>query len=186
MTLVAPLSALCVVEASSIARGFVALDAVAKKVAVTVKLARPMSPGKFVLMFGGDVESTHEGHAIAVETVGSGLLDALLLPGVHAGLLPAMDHALVSRSGEAIGIVEMLTVCAAVGAADAALKAVDVDVVRMQLAVGVGGKAWFTIAGALGDVQAALDAVRDHSDAARTVALECIAQPHAEVRGFLS
>ena len=80
----------------------------------------------------------------------------------------------------------MTTVASAVAAADAALKAVDVAVVRMQLAVGVGGKGWFTIAGALADVAAALDAVKSSVREDRVVAIELIAQPHGEVRGWLS
>ncbi|MBI1944132.1 MAG: BMC domain-containing protein [Deltaproteobacteria bacterium] len=180
------LEAVAVVETASIARGFVALDALVKKAAVTVARAAPVSPGKFVLIFGGDVEATRESHQAALEAAGSGLVDELFLPGAHPSLLPAIDAAVAHAPGEAIGIVEMSTVAAAVLAADAALKAVDVAVLRMHLAVGVGGKGWFTLAGALADVEAALGAVKAAAREDRVVAIELIAQPHGEIRGFLA
>lgn len=179
------LEAVAVVETSSIARGFVALDALVKKAPVTVKLARPMSPGKLVVVFGGAVEVTRESHQAALEILQSDLVDEVFLPGAHARLLPVMDQAISPVLGDAMGIVEMSTVAAAVHAADVALKSVDVAVLRMQLAVGVGGKGWFTIAGALADVGAALEAVKDTARADRVVAIELIAQPHGEVRGWM-
>jgi microcompartment protein CcmL/EutN len=64
------------------------------------------------------------------------------------------------------------------------MEAVDVAVVRLHLALGVGGKGWLTLAGQLSDVEAALDAVRATAKPDRLVGVELIAQPHAEIRGF--
>lgn len=180
------LEAVAVVETASIARGFVVLDAIAKRAVVTVKAARPTSPGKFVIVFGGPVANVEESMEAARETAGSDVIDELLLPGAHAALLSALDGAGPPAAGESVGIVETTTVASAVLAADVALKATDVGVLRMHLAIGVGGKGWFTIAGALPDVDAALAAVRERVPAERLVGVELIAQPHGEVRGFLS
>jgi microcompartment protein CcmL/EutN len=177
--------ALAVIETGSIARGFVVVDAVVKKAPVTVKVARPVSPGRFLLVFGGGVEVTLEGVEAARSVAGSDVVDELFLAGVHPGLLPAVDRAITPERGEAVGIVETTTVSAALLAADTALKAVDVTVLRMHLAIGVGGKGWFTLCGPVGDVDAALEAVRATVRPDRLVASELIAQPHPEVRGFL-
>lgn len=185
MSTMSALEAVCVIETGSIARGFVVLDALVKKAPVVVKVARPVSPGKLVLLFGGDVEAAFEAFDAARAVAGTDLIDELFLPGAHKALLPAIDCAVVPHAGEAVGIVEMSTVAAAVHAADVALKTVDVTVLRMHLAVGVGGKGYFTLAGPLGDIAAALDAVRGSANAARVVAIELIPQPHPEVRGFL-
>jgi microcompartment protein CcmL/EutN len=186
MTTSAPtFEALAVIETASIARGFVVLDAVVKKAPVVVRHARPVSPGIFLLVFGGGVEVTLEGLEAARSVAGSDVVDELFLPGIHPGLLPAVDRQIAPERGEAVGIVETKTVSAALLAADTALKAVDVTVLRMHLAIGTGGKGWFTLCGPVGDVDAALDAVRAVTRADRLVALERIAQPHPEVRGFL-
>jgi microcompartment protein CcmL/EutN len=181
-----PLQALAVIETSSIARGFVVVDAIVKKAPVVVKMAKPVSPGKFVIVFGGGVESVLEAVEEARSVAGSTIIDELWLPGVHPAVLPAIEHALVAEAGEAIAIVETTTVASAILAADTALKAVDVSVVRLHLALGVGGKGWFTLAGELADLQAAVDAVTATAKPDRLVACEIIARPHAEIRGFLS
>ena len=180
------LEAIAVVETGSIARGFVTLDALVKRAQVSVKLARPVSPGKLAIVFGGGVEVTRESWQVACEVAAGDLVDELFLPGAHRMLLPAIDHAIVPNGGDAVGIVEMSTIAAAVHAADVALKAVEVSVLQMHLAVGVGGKGWFTLAGALGDVGAALDAVRENARADRVVGIELIPHPHGEIRGWLT
>jgi microcompartment protein CcmL/EutN len=180
------LQALAVIETASIARGFVVADAVIKKAPIVVKTARAVSPGKFLLIFGGDIEATLESIETGRSVAGSDIIDELFLPGAHLALLPAIDRAIVAEAGEAIAIVETGTVAAAILAADAALKAVDVSVLKMRLALGVGGKGWFTLAGDLAAIEAAVDAVRASVRADRLVAVEIIPRPHAELRGFLS
>jgi microcompartment protein CcmL/EutN len=186
MSTTATFEALAVIETGSIARGFVVLDAVVKRAPVSVRIARPVSPGRFLLVFGGGVDVTLESVEEARSVAGSDVVDELFLPGAHPALLPAIDRAIAAEHGEAVGIVETSTVSAAVLAADTALKAVDVRVLRMHLALGTGGKGWFTLCGPVADVDAALDAVRAGVRADRVIALERIAQPHAEVRGFFS
>jgi microcompartment protein CcmL/EutN len=180
------LEAVSVIEAASIARGFVMLDALVKKAPVTVRAARPVSPGKLVVVFGGDVDSTLESHKHALEVIGSCVIDELFLPGAHPALLAAIDATIAPKEGESVGLVETTTVAASVLAADIALKAVDVAVPRMHLALGIGGKGWFAITGALPDVTAALDAVKEGVREDRVVAIELIPQPHGEVRGFFT
>jgi microcompartment protein CcmL/EutN len=178
--------ALFVMETASIARGFLVLDAAVKRAPVTVRWARPVSPGRFVLVFGGSVEVTQESLEAARSAAGSDIVDEVYLPGVHPALLPAIDRSIAAERGEAVGIVETSTVASAIHAADLALKAVDVSVLRMHLALGTGGKGWFTICGPVGDVDAALEAVRSGVQPERIVGIELLAQPHPEIRGFLA
>lgn len=186
MTSSSGLQALAVIETASIARGFVVADAIIKKAPVTVRFARPVSPGRFLLVFGGGIESTLEGIQAGRIAAGSDVIDELFLPGAHPLLLPAIEQAFAPAEGDAVAIIETTTVASAVLAADVALKAVAISVLRMRLAMGVGGKGWFSIAGDLADVEAAVDAVRSATPHERLVATEVIAQPHPELRGFLS
>lgn len=181
-----PYEAVALVEIASIARGYVALDAIAKRARVSVKLARPVTPGKLVILFGGDVASAAESLEAAREVAGSLLVDELFLPFAHAALLPALDGAVAPEPGDAVGVVEIATVASTLRAADVALKACDVAVARVHLALGIGGKGYFVIAGPLADVEAALEAVRGEISVDKVVGIELIAQPHGEVRGFLS
>lgn len=178
--------AVALVEIASIARGFVALDALMKRAQVSVRAARPVTPGKYVILFGGDVAAVGESLEAAREVAGGDLIDELMLPYAHRALLPAIDGELQPEPGESVGVVEMTTVAATVAAADVALKATEVAMLRVHLAIGVGGKGWFTMAGALADVEAALEAVKENARPDRVVALELIPQPHKEARGWFS
>lgn len=177
--------AVALVEVASISKGYVTLDAVAKRARVTVKIARPVTPGKLLILFAGDVAAVAESLEAARETAGAQLIDELFLPYAHRRLLPALDGVAQPEPGESVGVVELATVAATLEAADVALKATDVALVRMHLAVGIGGKGYFTLAGELADVEAALDAVRDHAKPDRVVGIELIPRPHGEVRGFM-
>jgi len=185
MTSVSGHDALAVVEISTIARGYVVLDALVKKAPVTVRVARAVTPGKLVIVFSGDVASVEEAFEAAREHAKGTIVDDVLLPAAHAGLLPAIDGALVPASGDAIGVVETSTVASSVRAADAALKAALVVVPKARLAIGIGGKGVFVVCGALADVEAAVDAATAEIPVEKRVAIEIIAQPHDEVRGFL-
>lgn len=181
-----PGEALALVEITSIARGFLTLDALAKRAEVTVHWARPVTPGKFIILFAGGVASVGEALEAARECAQSLLLDEVLLPYAHRDLLGALRGRTQPEPGDAVGIVEMTTVASTVQMADVALKATEVAVLKLHLALGIGGKGYFNLAGELGDVEAALDAVRAEALAERVVGIELIPQPHAEVRGFMS
>jgi len=60
-----------------------------------------------------------------------------------------------------------------------------VRLVELQLARGIGGKAFFTLTGALADVEAAVEAAVGILDAALLQATEFIAAPHADLVGRL-
>ena len=179
------LAAVALLEIDSIARGYLCLDVVIKRAAVTVKHACPVTPGKFLLLFGGEVAEVEEALEAGRACVADQLLDELWLPGAHPQLLPSVAGAIAPAPGEAIGVVETSSVAAALLAADVALKVTEVSVLKLHLAVGIGGKGYFTLAGDHADVEVAVDAAAAAA-AERLVATEVIARPHPEVRGFFS
>jgi len=81
----------------------------------------------------------------------------------------------------ALGIVETTTVAATILAADAAAKAALVRLIEMQLARGIGGKAYFIVTGTLAEVEAAVEAALGAVDAATVRATEIIAAPHEDL-----
>nr|AXH38012.1 Tspycatcher [synthetic construct] len=120
---------------------------------------------------------------------GSGaLLDELELPYAHEQLWRFLDAPVVAdaweEDTESVIIVETATVCAAIDSADAALKTAPVVLRDMRLAIGIAGKAFFTLTGELADVEAAAEVVRERCGA-RLLELACIARPVDELRGRL-
>jgi microcompartment protein CcmL/EutN len=57
--------------------------------------------------------------------------------------------------------------------------------IELQLARGIGGKAFFTLTGSLADVEAAVEAAVGILDAALVQATEIIAAPHDDLVGKL-
>ena len=100
--------------------------------------------------------------------------------------MSAIDGAAAVAEGESIGVVETTTISSCIYAADLALKACETQVLKMHLALGIGGKGYFTLAGDLAAIEASLDAVLAFVAADRLVAVECIPRPHAEVRGWMA
>ncbi|MFI5291091.1 MAG: BMC domain-containing protein, partial [Polyangia bacterium] len=60
--------ALGLVETSSIARGLVVADQMVKKAPVALVLARPVSPGKHLVLVTGEVADVGEAMRIGLET----------------------------------------------------------------------------------------------------------------------
>lgn len=178
--------ALALIELSSIARGYQVADAVVKRAPVALRECRPVSPGKFLVLFDGDVASVDESFRRGLEVAGDRLVDKLFLPQAHAQLGPAVRGQASARAGagvavESYAVVETLTVAATLLAADAAAKAAAVRVVEMQLARGIGGKAFFALSGALAEIEAAVEAAVTVADRALVVGTEIIPAPHEDL-----
>jgi microcompartment protein CcmL/EutN len=153
-------------------------DAVVKKAAVRVLRSHPIDPGKYLLLFAGDVAEVEEGMDAGEEVSAEMLLDRLLLPQVHDEVVPAIigHHALPPLGS--LGIVEAHSVAGAVVGLDAALKAAAVRTVEMRLAAGMGGKGYFVVTGELSDVDAAVEAAVEV--AGPDTMVEVIASPHPD------
>ncbi len=178
--------ALGIVELSHIARGIVVADAALKRAAVDLFASRPISGGKHLIFMQGEVAVVEESMDAAVGRAGKSLLDRLMLPFAHAQLWSMMPDPVVGSGwqGESVAIVETSTICAAVGACDAAAKAADVHLCDMRLGEGIAGKAFFTMSGDLTQIEAARDAAV-HVAGDRLLHVELIAQPASEIHGRL-
>jgi microcompartment protein CcmL/EutN len=175
--------ALALIEIASIARGHRVADAMVKRAPVELLRCDPVSPGKLLVLVAGEVASVDEAFRAGLDVAGDATLDRLYLPQAHEQLPGAIRGE--ARAGEAagvaaLGVVETKTVAAAILAADAALKAAVVRLIEMQLARGIGGKAYFVVTGALAEVEAAVEAGVGAVDAAAVFATEIIAAPHAD------
>jgi microcompartment protein CcmL/EutN len=179
-----PGPALGLFELESLAKGPVVADAVLKQAEVRIAIAEAVTPGKYLLVFSGPVAEVEESFAAGAEVGGSRILDRLLLAHVHEAVLAGLDGRFV-RPGplDAIGLVELQTVAAALRAADVALKRALVRLTALQLARGIGGKGTFTLCGVQHDVEAALEGAAAAVDPTLLVATELIQRPHPELRG---
>jgi microcompartment protein CcmL/EutN len=174
--------ALGLLEIGSLARALTTVDALLKRAQVQLVIHRPVSPGKQLILFRGEVATVEESFAAGVEAAGAQLLDKLFLPGAHESLWPHLGgHPPPIRLRGALCVVECSTVVAAVLGADAAAKAAEVTLTELRLGAGIGGKGAFVFTGVLDSVEASADAARAIIEPARLIELELVAQPHEDL-----
>ncbi|HEY7957180.1 MAG TPA: BMC domain-containing protein [Polyangia bacterium] len=176
--------ALGLVETSSIARGLVVADQMVKKAPVALVLARPVSPGKHLVLVTGEVADVGEAMRIGLETAAHTLVDSLELAQVAPELLAALSRK-PTQPGGAVGIFETFSVASTLLAADAAAKAAEVTLCELRLADGLGGKAYFILSGAQADVEAGLYAAETAIPTGLLLARELIARPHDDLLAHL-
>ncbi len=172
--------ALLILELESIARGYVALDAMAKRAVVSVLFAEPITPGKYwIALHGGEAE-LEESLGAGLDAAGGKRVDHVLLPYANADVLAAVAAGGGVRGAAAegsVGVLELGSIAAAVRAADAAMKCAAVRLVDLHLARGIGGKGTVVLTGALEDVEAAIAEGAAAATDAWVVGTEIIANP---------
>ena len=152
--------AIAAIETSSIAQGTVAADAILKTAEVEILELGPLSPGKFWILIGGEVATVRASFQRGLEVAGETLLDSLFIPQLHDLVIPALRGTCPPQDHDALGIIETLTAASAIVAADRAAKAAEVVLRDLRLSNGLGGKGVLWLSGAVGDVQAAVEAGR--------------------------
>ena len=145
------------IELASIGRGLRVTDEVAKKAPVDMLTAEPLSSGKFMVLFSGEVAPVEESLAAGQVAGAELVINTLFIPNIHPQVLEAVDGP-IERAIDSLAIVETLSIASTVTAADAAAKAANIELIQIRLARGIGGKGFFTLTGPLPDVEAAMEA----------------------------
>lgn len=154
------MSALGMLEVSSIAVAFQVQDSMLKASNVELVLARTICSGKYIVMVGGDVAAVEASVGAGREASMEALIDDLVIPNIDKRVFPAISGAVALRDEEkdALGVVEAFSVSAIIEAADAALKAASVKLFRIHVAMAIGGKGFLMLTGTVSDVEAAVAA----------------------------
>ena len=178
--------AIALIEIASIAVGFLVADAVVKKAPIRLLRAQTASPGKFIVLFTGDVASVEEAYKAGIEAAAEVVIDTLFLPGVHELVLPAIDGLTNETTIDSFAAIETFSFAAAIIAADVAVKAAPVGLIEIRPPVGLGGKSFITLTGVLEDLQAAVAAA---VAAVQPGGMLCrhilIANPHGDLTSFI-
>lgn len=149
--------ALALLELDSIAVGIEAGDAMAKRAPVDLLRAGTIHPGRYLVLVAGAVADVEEA-LLAGSTVGGPcIVDRVFLPHVHDAVVGALRGDRRAGTGDALGVVETLSVAAAIDAADAGVKGARVGLLDLRLGDGLGGKAYLLFDGPVSEVEAAVE-----------------------------
>ncbi|MEE8591321.1 MAG: BMC domain-containing protein [Spirochaetia bacterium] len=173
-------------EYSSIAVGFLALDAIVKAAPVNILATRIVTPGKFIVLFTGDVASVEASLTAGRDSREEDLLDELFIPNLDRKVIPAIAGPVSVQEWDALGIIESLSVTAGIVAADLAAKEAEVRIPEIRLAGGMGGKSTIKVMGRLEDVEASLAAGAGYVQGKGLLCRQVlIPRPHPDIWGHL-
>ena len=146
------------IELTSIAAGFQTADAMLKTSAVDLLLSRSICSGKYMVMVRGDVSSVQAAVSAGVSAARFSVIDSFVIPNLHEAVFPAIAGSTKVEQLEALGILESFSVASLIEGADAAVKAANVQLIEIRLAMALGGKAFVTLTGNVAAVESAIDA----------------------------
>ena len=152
--------AIGILELSSIATGYLVEDGMLKAADVELLVARTICPGKFIVVVGGAVSAVQTALKAGERLAAGFQVDQIFLPNVDPQLFPALTGStdLPIGKGKALGIIETFSSSSIVRAGDAAAKAANVTLLRVHIAMAVGGKGFLLLCGDVGATTAAITA----------------------------
>lgn len=154
----AKLQSLAMIESNSIAVGIEAADYMVKAAQVEILMLKTICPGKFVVAVYGEVSSTQAALDAGLAYGKDAVVDHFQIPNISPSVISAMSSTVDTVRGGAIGVIETFSAAASIYAADIAVKAADIDLMEVRIAMGLGGKAFCLISGDVAAVQSAVDA----------------------------
>lgn len=173
--------AVAVVELHTTAVGLAAADTVLKTADCPLFKASTVCPGKFLLVFGGQLSAVREAYALLQRTYQGEMLDAFFLGQISEQLLTGLSGGVdpTAAPGLAVGVIETFSAASAIAAADAAVKAAEVQVLDVRLAQGMTGKGVVYLSGTVAAVETALQAgAKAIRDSGNLCATGCLPSPH--------
>lgn len=170
------------VEIKNVSKGIVVTDEMLKSAGVTLISSGAVCPGKYVTMVGGELSAIRAAVQRAELISEDAMLDKFVIGNLGDNVYDAVCGTAKVENKRALGIIETFTAASAILAADAAVKAGDIELVEVRIATGMGGKCFVTMTGDVADVRAAVEAgARFAAEQGYLINTEVIANPHPEL-----
>lgn len=113
-------------------------------------------------------------------------MDECVIPRVHPQVIKAINMTSIPERYQAIGVMEFYSVTASVYAADAAVKAADVDLVDVRLGTGIGGKSFVVLTGEVAAVSESIKCgINTPNAEGMVISHVVIPSPHPELLSSL-
>ncbi len=170
--------AIGVIEYKSIGKGIESLDAMLKCADVSVLDSRMICIGKYFVIITGEVAAVTNSLEAGKEVAKDAVIGAMVVPSVAEGVLEKVN-APIDKSGiEALGILETKDLAHGVYGANAIKKSSSVNLLRVSLSMGLGGKCVVIFTGDVASVKNALDVAESKiGDSSKIVSAVAIPSP---------
>ena len=151
-------NAIGIIELSSIYKGFEVQDIVLKATKVEKLVARTICSGKYIIIVRGEIADVETCIRRAKESGGFAIINAIMVSNVDEKVFPALVGATTLDSPEVDGmaVLETFSVASAIKAADFAVKEAEITLLRIHIAMAVGGKGFIVLTGNIDALKSAL------------------------------
>jgi microcompartment protein CcmL/EutN len=177
-------STIGIIELASIHKGFEVQDAVLKSALVEKLIARTICSGKYLIIVRGEIADVESCLQTAREIGSFAIISAEIIPNINEKIFPAIAGATTLDGPEVDGIViiETFSVANAIKAADYAVNEAEVDILRIHVAMAIGGKGLVVLAGNIEALKSALiPAIEYLKDEGMLAGYSLITAPHPDV-----
>lgn len=170
------------IEVMNISKGIRITDEMLKSADITLIESGSVCPGKYVTVIGGTLSAIQAAVERAALIADDALIDKFVIGNLGDKVYEAVSGTAGASPRGALGIVETFTAASAILAADAAVKAGDVDLIEVRIARGMAGKCFVAMTGEVADVKAAAEAgAKLAAEGGVLINTEVIANPHPDL-----
>ncbi len=154
------LNSIGLIELSSVATGYGVEDTMLKAGDIQLLMARSICSGKFLVVVAGDITSVQAALLAGAASAGASLIERRQISRVHPSVFAAISQSVDCDPQQlrSIGVIETFSAASIIDVADTAVKAANVTLLRIHLAMALGGKGFVLMAGDVASVQAAVAA----------------------------
>ena len=138
-------------EFKRIASGIEASNQMIKAANVELIRARYICPGKYIVLIAGDVSAVKSSINAGVEVAKKDLIKELVIPKINKELIDIIQNQKNKvEKFQALGILEYSSIASGIIAADAAVKASEIEFLKIVLGMRTAGKSLIIFTGSIG------------------------------------
>ena len=159
-------SAIGMIEYQTVSAGMYAADTVVKTAEVEIIEAQTVCPGKYIMLFSGEISAVKACVDAAKSLCGDKMIDSFVLGNPHESVIPAIYGTGEIENAKALGVLETYSAASMIVAADEAAKTSMVELIELRLARGMCGKSYMLITGEIAAVSAAIERAKEKAGGA--------------------
>lgn len=144
-------------ELNSISKGIEAVDTMLKAANSELIYAK-RAVRKYYILIAGTVDSVAQSIEAGTKIGAANIVGNLVIPRVSDQVIKAINKTEVPDEMNAVGVMEYYSCSGSIIAADAAVKAADVQLMDIRLATGIAGKSFVVLTGDTAACETAVEA----------------------------
>jgi microcompartment protein CcmL/EutN len=179
---------IALIEFSKIAVGIKAADTMLKATEIELVHSKFICPGKYSILISGDLSAVEASLFSGLETgeKEKAVVESFLIANVADSVMQLIE---TGHNGlknlKSLGILEYNNIASAIKAADTAVKASEIELVKLRLAMAVGGKGILIFTGDTEACKQALNSVKNKINDRYLISKVLISSPSEKLKDKL-